>query len=90
MNATTMTTTPLNLTWPRSFYSLSHVAMVFPPHDQLYGANPTAAVPIGAIQARGERNVLRVSMENLMRARHNPFFDYMAQRIRTAIATDAQ
>ena len=49
-----------------------------------------AAVPIGAIQARGERNVLRVSMENLMRARHNPFFDYMAQRIRTAIATDAQ
>jgi alpha-beta hydrolase superfamily lysophospholipase len=90
IEATAMTTTPLNLTWPRSFYSLSHVAMVFPPHDELYGANPTAAVPIGAIQARGERNVLRVSMENLMRARHNPFFDYLAQRIRTAIATDRQ
>jgi hypothetical protein len=80
-----MTTTPLDLAWPQNFYSLSHVAMVFPTDDELYGANPTAAVPIGAIQARGERNVLRVSMENMMRARHNPFFDYVAERIRTAI-----
>jgi alpha-beta hydrolase superfamily lysophospholipase len=88
--ATAMTTTPLDLAWPQNFYSLSHVAMVFPTDDELYGANPTAAVPIGAIQARGERNVLRVSMENMMRARHNPFFDYMAERIRIAIGAHAQ
>ena len=88
--ATSMTTTPLELAWPQNFYSLSHIAIVFPPQDELYGANPTAAVPIGAIQARGERNVLRVSMENLMRARHNPFFDYMAERIRVAIGANAQ
>jgi len=89
VDAVAMTSTPLELAWPQSFYSLSHVAMVFPPHDELYGANPTAAVPIGAIQARGERNVLRVSMGNLMRARHNPFFDYMAERIRASIGADA-
>ena len=90
VNELAMTTTPLELTWPQGFYSLSHIALMFPPDDELYGANPTAGVPIGAIQARGERNVLRVSMGNLMRARHNPFFDYMAQRIRTAIAADTQ
>jgi alpha-beta hydrolase superfamily lysophospholipase len=90
VDATAMTTTPLELVWPQSFYSLSHVAMVFPPDDELYGANPTAAVPIGAIRAIGERNVLRVSMESLMRARHNPFFDYVAQRIRNALGADSQ
>lgn len=87
---TAMTTTPLELAWPKNFYSLSHIALMFPPNDGLYGANPTAGVPIGAIQARGERGVLRVSMGNLMRARYNPFFDYMAERITTAIAVHAQ
>lgn len=80
---------PLGLTWPRTVYSLSHVALPFPPNDAVYGAATTqsggAELNIGTLEPRGEKNVLTVPPGLLMRLRYNPFFDYMDARIVEAI-----
>lgn len=69
------------LEWPAGVYSMSHVAVPFRPDDPIYGAERTSELSIGAWQPRGERGVLTVSVEQLMRLRHNPFFSYMQDRI---------
>jgi len=75
----------LDLVWPNKIYSFSHVAIPFPEHDRLYGAmGPVAAnnyINIGTFAPRGERDVLAVPINLLMRLRYNPFFDYIEQRI---------
>ncbi|MDH3673044.1 MAG: alpha/beta fold hydrolase, partial [Gammaproteobacteria bacterium] len=76
---------PLRGRWPRDVYSLSHVAIPFPPDDPYYGdgrqASSTGIPPLGSLRPRGERNTLTVPLQQLMRLRHNPFFDDMAKRI---------
>ncbi len=80
---------PLGLDWPQGTYSLSHIAIVFPPEDELYGTREasTAAgvVALGAMNPRGERGVTSVPVANLVRLRHNPFFAYLEQQLRSAI-----
>jgi alpha-beta hydrolase superfamily lysophospholipase len=75
----------LGLEWPNKIYSLSHVAIPFPSHDRLYGPmGPIAAnnyINIGTFAPRGERDVLAVPINLLMRLRYNPFFDYIEQRM---------
>ncbi|MCP4397326.1 MAG: alpha/beta fold hydrolase [bacterium] len=75
----------LNLFWPSQLYSLSHVSIIFPPDDAVYGGIETRAFPknfkIGTLTPKGETSVLNVSMEQLMRLRYNPFFDYLASRV---------
>lgn len=78
----------LHLTWPHGVYSLSHVALPFPPDDPIYGATPSAGLPLGALELRGERGVFGLSMDQLMRLRYNPFFAYVDARIRAEIETD--
>lgn len=81
---------PLNMNWPDGIYSLSHLAILFPMDDPLYGVKPNKAlgdhVQLGNIELRGERNVLRVSEKDLLRLRCNPFWDYVKKRIEEAIA----
>jgi hypothetical protein len=81
---------PLHLAWPDDAYSLSHVALLFPPEDPVYGMIDTRANPesfkLGALEPRGETTVLNVSLEHLMRIRSNPFFPYLEQRIIEAIS----
>jgi len=52
-------------------YSLSHVALPFPVTDGLYGTQPDPAerfgVKLGTVAVRGERTVLIVSPDALMR-----------------------
>jgi len=77
---------PLPMTWPRGVYSLAHVAIPFAPDDPVYGtgdsqSGPYHGLPLGALQPRGETHLLTTSLGQLMRLRHNPFFDYMEQRI---------
>jgi hypothetical protein len=70
--------------WPKGVYSLSHVALPFPPDDPIYGGPEVADGPglqIGNLALRGERGVLQVSATDIMRLRWNPFFDYMENRI---------
>jgi alpha-beta hydrolase superfamily lysophospholipase len=71
--------------YPRDMYSLSHVALPFPMNDGLYGVEPEASedfgVRLGTVAVRGERGVLVVGPDTLMRASCNPFFDYLLGRI---------
>lgn len=76
---------PLGLSFAPDIYSLSHVAMPFPPEDGLYGNHPDPAdqfgIHLGTIAAHGERNALIVSLDWLLRMSWNPFFPVVAQRV---------
>ena len=66
-------------------YSLSHVALPFPPDDPVYGSGEAVGEPgvlnIGGVAPRGERGLLALPMDLLMRLRYNPFFPYLAERL---------
>lgn len=74
----------LPLAWPRATFSLSHVALPFPPDDPLYGAQPPSEKGrpyLGRLAAQGERGVTAVPATVLLRIRHNPLFGYLADRV---------
>jgi alpha-beta hydrolase superfamily lysophospholipase len=74
--------------WPPLVYSLSHVAIPIPPDDAWYGdgsSNRGEQFSLGTLTPRGEKQVLIVPAELLLRLRHNPFFDYQASRVDEAI-----
>ncbi len=76
---------PIGLSWPREIFSLSHVALPFPEDDPIYGSlakdSPTAPVALGLLSPRGEKSVLTVPIDVLMRVSSNPFFPYLARRV---------
>ena len=84
---------PLGFRWPPGFYSLSHLAIPFSPDDEVYGAggfsSETGVFSLGNLAPRGERNLLRISMDDFMRLRYNPFFEYIRNRL-TALAASEQ
>lgn len=77
--------TALDLEWPPGFYSLSHVALPFPPDDPIYGFSPGPdpgwGVQLGVLEPRGERGLLNIPAGQFNRLRSNPFFPYVEQRI---------
>jgi alpha-beta hydrolase superfamily lysophospholipase len=83
--ARTIARTPLALAWPREVFSLTHVAIPFRVDDPLYGIDGTTApaglIPIGRLSPRGERAVLTVGTDTLMRLSSNPFFSFIEARI---------
>jgi alpha-beta hydrolase superfamily lysophospholipase len=84
-------TRPLGLAWPRDVFSLSHVAIPFPLSDPLYGreevATPVRLIRLGILSPRGERAVLSVPSDTLMRLTCNPFFEYLNTRLAGWIPT---
>jgi alpha-beta hydrolase superfamily lysophospholipase len=77
-------TEPLGKAWPAGVISLSHVALTFPPEDLLYGRRPPddeGILFLGQMAIRGERGLLRLPLDWLVRMRHNPFYDYMEGRV---------
>ncbi len=62
-------TEPIGFAWLPGVISLSHVALPFPLDDPLYG------------QRQGERGVLRLPPEWLLRLRHNPFYPYLEAQV---------
>jgi alpha-beta hydrolase superfamily lysophospholipase len=84
----------LRLSFPPGVFSLSHVALPFPLSDGLYGLEPDPAddfgIRLGTIAARGERGVLIVSLDTLLRMSSNPFFPYMLERIEDGIGPVAR
>ena len=76
---------PLGLEWPPEIFSLTHVAIPFAVKDPLYGLDETSGMagllPIGRLSPRGERAVLTVGTDTLMRLSSNPFFPFIAERI---------
>ena len=79
------TAVPLAMSWPQEVYSLSHVAVPFPPDDDLYGRHPAEknryGISLGTIALWGETSVLSVGKDALMRVTSNPFYAYMQERI---------
>ena len=92
-NRTEIVTRPLGLAWPPEMFSLAHVALPFTLDDDVYGRNPRPSsldvVRLGTLSPRGERAVLTVPLDTLMRVSSNPFFPYLAARL-TAWMDDGQ
>jgi len=79
----------LDLAWPRNVFSLSHVALPFPPDDPLYGYAAPASnrhIQLGRLEIRGENGVLNVPNWMLTRQRSNPFHSYVVERIKSFMA----
>ncbi|HDR2890720.1 TPA: alpha/beta hydrolase [Enterobacter asburiae] len=76
---------PLSTPYPQDVYSLSHIAVPFPPDDSLYGSRPKVknqyGISLGTVSLWGETSVLSVGKDTLMRVTSNPFYDYMQERI---------
>ncbi|MFA3758990.1 alpha/beta hydrolase [Yersinia sp. 2544 StPb PI] len=85
---------PTGLIYPPDIFSLSHVALPFPMSDSLYGRYPEPrdqyGISLGTFAARGERAVLVVGLDSLMRISSNPFYSYMLQRIDDKIDAPAK
>ena len=77
-------TKKLGLSWPMGIISLSHVALPFPPNDPLYGrhfpANPDNYF-LGDIALKGERGLLKLPGDWLLRMRYNPFYNLVENRV---------
>ena len=87
-NAPALVAESLAARWPPEIFSLSHIALPFPPDDPVYGGEPpegTETVRLGRLAPRGEKDVLIVPLDSLMRVSWNPFFGYLADRIDRAI-----
>jgi len=72
------------LAWPSDVFSLSHIALPFPPDDPLYGSNPPVgddSLHLGDIPIRGERDLNKIPGEWLLRMRYNPFYDVLETRV---------
>ena len=91
--ATLATDAPLGLDYPAGVFSLSHVALPFPPSDSLYGITPDATedfgIHLGNVAARGERGALIVHLDSLLRMSSNPFYPYVHDRIASLIDAPA-
>ncbi|WP_312689367.1 alpha/beta hydrolase [Kosakonia sp.] len=85
----TETRQPLTIAWPQDMYSLSHVAVPFPPEDSLYGSAPAQkeryGISLGVISPRGESSTLVVGLDTLMRATSNPFYPWMMAQVEARI-----
>jgi len=74
-----------DLEWPSNVYAFSHISLPFRENDLIYGrpkiAGNTDLFRIGAATPRGEKGLLNISMDHLMRLRYNPFFEILEERI---------
>ena len=75
----------LGLSWPgEHYYSLTHVALPFPPDDPLYGGEGGKNSPgiyLGDIVLRGERGVLQIPADEMLRLRWNPFYPFLKHKV---------
>lgn len=77
-------TEDLGQSWPAGVFSLSHVAMPFAPNDPLYGQRrppDDTQIFLGQQAMQGERGVLKIPGDFLLRLRNNPFYRYQQARI---------
>ena len=70
----------LDLSWPTGVISLSHVALPFPPDDPMYGQRAPENdnfLFLGQMAIQGERGLLQIPADWLLRLRYNPFYDFL-------------
>ena len=76
-------TEKLEMAWPSGVISLSHVALPIPPDDPLYGQYPPENddfIFLGRMAIQGERGLLQISTDWMLRLRYNPFYEYLESR----------
>ena len=72
----------LDQAWPPGVISLSHVALPFSPDDTLYGQRAPDNddfLFLGQMAIQGERGLLQIPTDWLLRLRYNPFYDFLEQ-----------
>ena len=70
----------LDLSWPPGVISLSHVALPISPDDPLYGQRAPdneEFLFLGQMAIQGERGLMQIPADWMLRLRFNPFYDYM-------------
>lgn len=80
-----VTATEPGLSWPTEVYSLSHIALPFPPDDPLYGEGDGPENPgirLGRLDLRGENRTLAIPNTAMTRQHWNPFFPFLSDRTR--------
>lgn len=88
------TVKPLSIDYPDNIFSLSHIALPFPPNDPVYGTDPDTSenfgVHLGTQAPRGERGALVLNLDSVLRISSNPFYPYVHERIEGVIPAPAQ
>jgi len=67
-----------------NIYSLSHVALPFPPDDVLYGdgtGEKSPGIHLGSVALRGEKGAIQIPAAEVLRLRWNPFYSFLEDRI---------
>ena len=71
-------------------FSLTHIALPFQVTDPVFGLGIGGDSPpglrLGALEPRGERQLLLVPVESFMRLSYNPFYPYLEERLRAWVA----
>jgi hypothetical protein len=60
------------------------VALPFPPEDPLYGQGPPGKedfIFLGQMAIQGERGLLKIPYNFLVRLRYNPFYAFLETRV---------
>lgn len=69
------------MTWPPETYSLSHIALPFPPSDPIYGSGDGGKnITLGNLALRGERGAIAIPPGDMLRQRWNPFYPFLEKR----------
>jgi alpha-beta hydrolase superfamily lysophospholipase len=72
------------VSWPPGVVSLSHVALPIAPDDPLYGQRAPDNedfIFLGQMAMQGERGLLKIPTDWMLRLRYNPFYDYLESRM---------
>ncbi|GAB1259874.1 alpha/beta hydrolase [Aurantivibrio plasticivorans] len=80
----TISANEVNLNWPGDIYSLSHTALPIKYNDPIYGDSKLGepgGVPLGGLNFKGERGILRIPPAQMNRLRYNPFYGYQEKQI---------
>jgi hypothetical protein len=83
----------VNTSWPAGVFSLSHIALPFPPDDPLYGRQPPddeRRLFLGQMTVKGERGLLKIPADYFIRLRHNPFYSLLETRAVDWVVTHSQ
>lgn len=83
MGSDTIDILPTALSWPRKLYAISHVALPIPPTDPLYGRGTPShegKLQLGNLALRGEKGLLLVSGNDMLRLRWNPFYTFLEDK----------
>jgi alpha-beta hydrolase superfamily lysophospholipase len=81
----------IDLSWPKQFVSLSHIAIPIPPDDTIYGsasATNNSGLPLGSLSMRAEPSALMIPNSAFIRCRYNPFYNFMEDRVIAWLANE--